>query len=273
MAQNDVQEIALNSLPFWSRFTLSADLRYDGVNTFQTVISTGRQIPVFDYRKGEQNVTALEGATATARDTILVQANQTRGGGLYRIHGISYTKDGWAYVATSASNKNKTIHNKFPPSSLQPGNGTAGPLVMTVEDWRAMDSLMSHVYLDVVRTQINIDGTRRILEMGPAPFYPGVGGAAGGNVDTSNGGTFVANYLHIPEGIIWNPAGTVDSNFQIILEATYDLVLPTWTAPDGLAPNGQPIPNANPTPIGRYWTQGWVTNLHGAEESPTSNVS
>lgn len=274
MANGQVQEIAVNTLPFWSRFTNSVDMRYNGVDVFRTVIGRGRSIPVFDYRKGEQNVAALEGAAATPRDTILVQANQTRGGGMYTIYGISYTKDGWAYEASGASPNSLLIHTYFPPSSMQPGNGDAGPIVPSVEDMRSLDSLMVHMLLDGFRTQINIDGTRRILEMGPVPFYPGVGGSNGGNVDTQNGGAFVSNYMHIGEGIQWNPAGAVDSNFQIYLECNYDLVLPTWTTPNGINPfTGDPYTNANPTAFGRLWTQAWLCNLHGEETSPTSNVS
>ncbi|MGH7605578.1 MAG: hypothetical protein ACRENK_16485 [Gemmatimonadaceae bacterium] len=271
------QQIAINTLPFWSRFTNTIDMRYNGTDLLRTVMNTGLQRIVFDYRKGEQNVSALEGSAATARDTILVQANQTRGGGMYHIFGISYTKDGWAYERSGTGSKNGIIHTFYPPSAMQPGNGGFGPVVPTVEDWRAVDSLMTHFFLDNFRTQVNIDGTRRILEMGPAPYYPGVGGAFGGNVDTQNGGTFITNYMHIQEGITWNPAGAVDSNFQILLECTYDVVVPTWTTPDGVNPFLDPpapyVGGANPTAIGRVWTQGYLTNLHGQEESPTSNVS
>jgi hypothetical protein len=270
------QEISLNTLPFWSRFTLTADLQWDGVTPFRTIFSQGVKRPIFDYRKGERNVTALEGAQATARDTILVTASQTRGGGLYRIFGISYTKDGWPFVYGGDTTKNGQLqHDLFPPNSLQPANGAAGPIVPTVEDFRALDSFMAHVYLDHFRTQVNIDGTRRILEMGPAPLYPGVGGVTGGNVDSTNGGTFVVNYMHISEGIIWNPAGAVDSNLTIELECTYDVVVPTWTKPDGTNTAKPPvaISGANPTPMGRAWTVGFICNLHGMEESPTSNVS
>jgi hypothetical protein len=276
MAGQNVQELAINTLPFWSRFTKTVDLRFDAVNVFRTVISQGQNLTVFDYRKGEQNVSALEGSMSTARDTILVQANQTRGGGMYSIFGISYTKDGWAYERSGENQKNGLIHTYFPPSSVQPANGSGGPIVPTVEDWRAIDSLMVHLFYDAARTQINIDGTRRILEMGPPPYYPGVGGAYGGNVDTTGGGTFISNYMHIQEGIVWNPAGAVDSNFQIFLEWTYDVVLPTWTTPDGINPfttPPAPYADANPTAIGRVWTQPWICNLHGQETSPTSNVS
>lgn len=270
------QEIAVNTLPFWSRFTSTVDLRFDGTNVSRVVIPMGRGLTVFDYRKGEQNVAALEGSQSTARDTILVQANQTRGGGLYQIFGVSYTKDGLAYERSGTGNKNGLIHSYFLAASVQPANGLAGPVCPTVEDQRALDSFMTHMFLDAFRTQINIDGTRRILEMGPAPYYPGVGGAFGGNVDTNNGGAFISNYMHINEGITWNPAGAVDSNFQILLECTYDVVAPTYTTPSGINPFLDPpaaYTDPNPTALGREWTQPWICNLHGQEESPTSNVS
>ncbi len=262
------QEIAINTLPFWSRFTITADLVFDGTTLLRTIIADGRTIPVFDYRKGEQNVAALEASRATARDTILVQANQTRGGGLYKIYGLSYTKDGWAYERSGAAQQNGTIHTFFPPAGVQPGNGGFGPQVPTVEDWRSFDSWFAHIFLDNFRTEIKIDGTRRILEMGPAQLYPGVGGVSGGNIDSTNGGTFTGNYMHITEGIVWNPAGAVDSNLQVELQAAYQVVCPTWTQPVGAV-----FPTPNPTALGRVWTQGWITNFHGVEESPTSNVS
>jgi hypothetical protein len=280
MANGDAtqpQEISINTLPFWSRFTQTVDLRWDGnpLTLTRNVIPAGTQRIVFDYRKGERNVSALEGAQATARDTILVQANQTRGGGLYRIFGISYTKDGWPFVL-DGNPQTFLQHDMFPPFSLQPNNGAAGPVVMTVEDWRSLDSFMTHIFIDNFRTEIRIDGTRRIIEMGPAPLYPGVGGAADGNIDTKNGFPLVENFMRITEGIVWNPAGAVDSNFQILLECSYDVVVPVWTTPDGTNPfvdPPAPIIGANPTPIGRDWTVGFICNLHGQEESPTSNIS
>lgn len=266
------QEVALNTLPFWSRFTLDVDLRFDGVNPTRTIFQTGFAIPVFDYRKGERNVTALGGASATARDTILVQANQTRGGGLFRIFGLSFTKDGWPFFRGPQVTPPGLEHTLFPPFSVQPVNGAPGfNLVLSPEDFRALDSLMAEIFLKYFRTEIRIDGTRRILEMGPTILYPGVGGPKG-TIDTTNGDTFVSNYMPIREGIVWNPAGTVDSQLQVFLESGYACTLPTWTAPDGLF-NGVPIVNANPTGVGRIWTQGWVCNFHGQEESPTSNVS
>lgn len=273
------QEIAINTLPFWSRFTLTVDLRFDpAVGLFKMQIAAGQKIPVFDYRKGEQQVSALEGARATARDTILVQANQTRGGGLFRIHGISFTKDGWPYVRSGVGAKNGIIHTLFPASSLQPGNTDFGPQVMTVEDFRTFDSLMYEFFQKFFRMEIQIDGTRRILEMGPTILYPGVGGPVS-DVDTVNGAPFVVNFMKIKEGITWNPSGAVDSNLQVSLEAAYDGITPTWTTPEGTA-NGEPatddnplIEDAAPTPLGRIWTQAWVCNFHGYEESPTSNIS
>lgn len=268
------QEIAINTLPFWSRFTITADLRFDpGTGLLRTLFPAGFRIPVFDYRKGEQNVAALEGSRATSRDTILVQANQTRGGGQYSIYGISFTKDGWPYIRGGVGPKNGIEHTLFPPASVQPGNGGFGPAVMTVEDFRAFDSLMYEIFQKYFRMELQVDGTTRVIEMGPTILYPGVGGPFGGNVDTTNGGTSTHNYMRIKEGIFWNPAGAVDSNLQVALEAAYDCIVPTWTAPDGLDPDGDPIPDALETALGRVWTQGWICNFHGVESKPTSNVS
>lgn len=266
------QEVAINTLPFWSRFTLDADLRYDNVNPFRTIFTAGFFLPVFDYRKGENTVTALGGARSTARDTILVQANQTRGGGLFRIYGLSFTKDGWPFVRGPQPTPPGVEHSMFPPQSMQPANETIGPAVLSPEDFRAIDSLMWEIFEKFFRIEIRIDGTRRILEMGPAPLYPGVGGPKS-TIDTTNGDTFVSNYMPIKEGIVWNPAGTVDSQLQVFLEAAYSCTVPTWTAPDGLTPAGGPVTDAKPTAVGRLWTQGWICNFHGVEESPTSNVS
>lgn len=273
MGNGNVQELAINTLPFWSRFTLSADLRFDGTNTLRTIFQAGFTIPVFDYRKGEQNVAALEGSRSTARDTLLTQANQTRGGGQYTIHGISFTKDGWPYLRSGDGAQNGLIHALWPPNSMQPANGAQGPLVLSVEDFRALDSLMNEVFLKYFRIELQVDGTARIIEMGPSMLYPGVGGPFGGNVDTLNGGAVTFNYMKIKEGISWNPAGAVDSNMIVSLQAAYNCVLPTWTAPDGLAPDGTPIVGANKTAMGRVWTQGWIVNFHGYQTQPTSNVS
>lgn len=261
------QEISVNTLPFWSRFTLDVDLRFDGTNATNTIFTAGFSLPVFDYRKGERNVTALGGATATARDTILTQANQTRGGGQFEIKGLSFTKDGWPFERIDPTPPG-TIHKLFPPMSAQPVNGSpAVNMVLSPEDFRALDSLMFEIFQKYFRVEFRIDGTRRILEMGPSLLYPGVGGPKG-PIDTTNGDTFVSNYMHIPEGIVWNPAGTVDSNLQVFLEAAYTCIVPAWTPPDG----GQ-VQTPQATAVGRKWTQGWIVNFHGAETNPTSNVS
>lgn len=272
------QQIAINTLPFWSRFTITADLRYDGVTPTRTIFNNGLVIPVFDYRKGDQTANALEGSRATARDTGLVKAGSTKGGGQYRIHGVSFTKDGAPYVKSGTNNQNGLIHTLWPPSSSQPANGGSGPLVATVEDFRGLDSLMAHVFLDFFRVDLSIDGTERNLEFGPAQLYPGVNGAVN-QVDTVNGNPFVENYMRIDEGITWNPSGAVDSNFIMNLTAAYDCILPTWTTPAGTA-DGNPvsqdnpaITNAAPTALGRVWTQGWICNFHGYVQNPTSNVS
>lgn len=272
------QEISINTLPFWSRFTLTTDLRWDGTALLKTQFTPGYRIPVFDYRKGESTVTALEGAQATARDTILVQANQTRGGGLFRIYGMSFTKDGYPYERSGVGNANGTKHTLYPPNSIQPGNGAFGPQVVSPEDFRALDSLNFEMLQKYFRCEIRIDGTRRILEMGPTMLYPGVGGPAN-NLDTTNASTFVSNYMPIKEGITWNPAGAVDSQLQVALESAYEAITPVWTTPNGTATGGpitaqNPVlPDAVPTAMGRQWTQGWICNFHGIEESPTSNVS
>ena len=271
--------IAINTLPFWSRFTISTDLRWDGVNLFRTQFTAGFSIPVFDYRRGAQSASALEGSRATQRDTILVQANQTRGGGAYRIRGLSFTKDGEAYERSGVGNQDGTIHTMFPSTSVQPGNGASGPQCLSLADLGSLDSFMAQAFLKYFRTEIQIDGSKRILEMGPTILYPGVGGPTNGIVDTTNGQPFVANFMKLPEGIMWNPSGSSDSNLEVQLQASYQFRTPTFTTPNGTA-TGAPIsvenpvlPGAVPTALGRLWTQGWICNFHGVEESPVSNIS
>lgn len=254
------QEISINTLPFWSRFTLTANLAFDGANNLNRVLTAGTQRLVFAYQKGQANVPALENGLATARDTLLVNANQTRGGGLYMIYGLSYTKDGWPYVLGDPTTQ-RINHQIFLPSSVAP----PALLVPTVDDFRALDSFGAHMFLDHFRTQLNVDGTRRVIEMGPAQIYPGVGGASGGNIDVQNAGTFVANYMHIKEGMKWNPAGTVDSNISLVLECSYNVDVVAFRPPAAVAPEVA-------TPLGREWTQGWIANFHGYEESPTSDI-
>ena len=268
-------QIAVNTLPFWSRFLLPFDLRYDGTNCQRTVITRGTRLRVFDYRQGEARAQALGGAQATARDTILVNAAQTRGGSRFSISGLSITMDGKAYTEADTEGLQ---HELWPSSGVQPCNGDSGPLVMSVEDERSMSSLFLQAFLQAFRVQLNVDGTKRAIEMGPPGFYPGTGGAKD-TVDASNGDTFVSNYMPIPEGIQWNPSGSVDSNIIVTLEADYDVILPCWTTPTGTA-NGEAvsqenpeIPYANRTALGRDWRQGFFLNFHGREESPVSNVS
>jgi hypothetical protein len=268
-------EVAINTLPFWSRFVQSIDLRWDGQNCQRRHISRGAKIPVFDYRQGEGQVNALEGQLATERDTILVKAAQTRGGGLYRIYGISITKDGGLYVAEG---DDKLEHHQYPGMSVQPCNQAQGPVCPSVEDQRSLENLVLDAFLKTFRMELKIDGSRRTIEMGPVVLYPGVGGIKS-TISPSNGDVFNSNFMPIREGIVWNPSGAVDSNMVCLLEAAYDLYTPTWTTPTGTA-NGEPVSQDNPeiegavrTAIGRKWSQGYILNFHGREESPSSNVS
>lgn len=271
--------IAVNTLPMWSRFLVPFDLRWDGTNPARVVITRGQQIPVFNYKQGEGAVAALLGDPSTARDTILQTGAQTRGGALYDIRGISYTKDGEIYEMVDDPNNAAApkIHAYWPGMSVQAANGPA-PICPTVEDWRALEAMLLAIFLGSFRTQINIDGTRRILEMGPSVLYPGVGGNKD-SIVSSNGDVFNSNYMEINEGITWNPAGAADSNLIVLLEANYNVACPCWTTPTGTA-NGLPvsgtnpiIPGANRTAVGRKWILPMVCNFHGREESPTSAVS
>ena len=276
MANEQTIEIAENRIPYWSRFLTQVDLRFNGVDRFVTQLTAGFEIPVFDYRRGEQNVQALLGAKATKRDTIMTNASQTRGGAMYSITGFSITKDGYPYQQSENNQRGKsgTIHGlPFPAGSIPAGNGGGEPDILSVEDFRSLDSFMLETLQKFFLLQITIDGTTRIIELGPSMLYPGVGGPSGGNVDTGNGSTFVSNYMHLKNPIYWNPAGAVDSNMSLLLTAAYDLVTPTFTAPDGLTPEGDPIVDPNPTPLGRVWTQGWILSMHGQEMKPTSQVS
>jgi len=278
------QEIAINTLPFWSRFTVVTDLRYDGTTLLKVQFTKGQSIAVFDYRRGESGVAPLNNANATARDTIQTKAGQTRGGSQYKIHGISLTKDGYPYErelgpdGQPVDNEKALTHQLWMPSTMQPGNGAFGPQVPTVEDFRALDSFMYEALQKFFHMTMQVDGTKRLVEFGPTLLYPGVAGPLG-YVDTTNGGTMTRNYMMIPEGIVWNPSGAVDSNLVMLLEASYNFVSPTWTTPNGTATGGpitaaNPVlPGANPTALGRVWEQGWILNFHGREESPTSNVS
>lgn len=272
MPAEETIEIAENRIPYWSRFITPVDLRYDGVNVFRQIFQAGFELPVLDYRRGEQQVTALNSARATARDTILNQANQTRGGAMYEIHGVTITKDGYAYEASGVGAQQGINHLVLPASSLAAANGTAGPIIPTVEDFRGLDSFLYEIFEKNFFMQLSIDGTSRIIEWGPTILHPGQGGPSS-DVDTLNGGGFVGNYVHLKEPIYWNPSGTTDSSMKVNLVCAYNVSVPTFTAPTGLAPDGTPIPNANPTPIGRLWSQAWILSLVGKEVKPTSQVS
>jgi len=266
--QQEIQ-IAENRIPYWSRFTVNYDLRYDGTNSERTIFTKGSKIVLFNYRRGESNVTALDGGLATDRDTILVQANQTRGGALYKIHGITLAKDSTPYEVLDSDGK-RTTH-KLPMFTSAAGANGATPQI-SVEDGRGLEAFSYAVFQKYFNLTLNIDGTKRIIEWGPSINYPGVSGPVGGNVATTNG-VLVGNHIHFIDGINWNPAGTSDSNMEVALEAAYDCVVDTFTAPDGNAPDGTPITDAIPTTIGRDWTQGWIMRLEGVEISPTSQVS
>jgi len=272
-------QVAVNTLPFWSRIVLPINLAFSQVDTptgLRVLFTKGTKFSAFSYRKGESTVSALSGATATSRDTILVQANQPRGGERFKIHGISITKDGWPYVASPVAPGNQLTHTLFPPSSVQPAGGSIpGIFVPTVEDFRSLDALVWEIFFKYTRMDLNIDGTRRIIEFGPTPFYPGIGGPSGNNVDTTNGGTFNSNFMEIPEIINWNPAGATDSNFEVSFTFDYDAVVPTWTTPTGIDPaTGNAYNPALPSsPLGRDYRAGFILNFHGVAESPISDVS
>jgi len=270
---DEIIELAENRIPYWSRFVVDADLRWDGTNATFEQFSKGAEIPVFDYRRTESGVGALGGANATARDTILNKANETRGGAAYMIKGISLTKDGYVYEAGGENSKKGLIHSLPMPTAQPNANGTAGPS-LSVEDFRGLDSFMLELLQKYFLLQLEVDGTSRTIEFGPTILYPGTGGPSGGNVDTSNGGTYVHNYMSLgPEGIRWNPSGASDSTMTMKLTAAYDCVTPTFTTPTGVDKNGDPIAGAVPTSLGRLWTQGWIMSLHGTEVKPVSEVA
>lgn len=278
------QGIAINTLPFWSRFVLRADLRYDGANLLRTVLSRGSDILAFDYRRGENNVSALDGAQATSRDTLMTKANQTRGGSQYTIRGVSITKDGMPYAVpltsdgTPAQGAGALVHELYPPSAVQPANGAFGPQAPSPADFRALDAFAWNVLQKFMGLRIEIDGTKRIVEMGPSLLYPGVGGPLD-FIETTNAGTIQRNFMEIPEGIVWNPSGAVDSSFVAKFTAAYDCRAPTYVSPFGtanglpVAPGNPALPGAVPSALGRVWEFGYVINFHGVEESPVSNVS
>ncbi len=271
--------IAVNTLPFWSRLLLQLDLRWNGTDPTRVVIANGRKIQLFNYKQGEGNVTALSGDRATSRDTILQTGAQTRGGALYDIGGLSFTKDGPVFEQIEPTVQgNPRSQAYWPGMSTQAANGAGGPLCPTVEDQRSLESFLLALFLGNLKVNIYIDGTKRTLEMGPQVLYPGIGGAKD-SVQSTNGDTFNGNFMEIKERIVWNPAGSSDSNLIVELECTRDVIVPCWTTPNGTATGG-PITATNPviagavaTAIGRNWTLPIVLNFHGREEGPTSRVS
>lgn len=272
---NQVTQVAVNSLPFWSRIIVPFDLRWNGTQCQRRVITRGTKIRAFGYRQNEANVRALNGASATERDTIVQEGGKTRGGARYVIFGLSIGIDAWPYTA---SDNEGLIHEMWPPMSQQPCNQASGPLAMTVEDYRSLLATFANAFAGAFKVDIKVDGTKRTLEMGIPAFYPGMGGIKD-QLSAMNGDVFVANFMPIPETIMWNPAGAVDSNLAVQLEAAYDVDLPTWTTPTGTI-NGEPVSQDNPiiegavpTAIGREWQQAFMINFHGREESPVSNVS
>lgn len=258
--------IAVNTLPFWSRFVVPFNLVWDGTNNQNQVLTVGQKIRVFSYKQGEAAAQPLNGDLATARDTILQTGGQTRGGSLYDIRGLSFTKDGSPYEAVTAQSAAvPRTHAYWPGMSVQAANGVA-PLVPSVEDQRSLEAMLLQAFLSTFAISLKVDGTKRILEMGPNQLYPGIGG----NKDTivsSNGDVFNSNYMPIREGIQWNPAGATDSNLIVELEAAYNVTMPAWVAP--LDAN----PARNRTALGRVWNLAFICNFHGREEAPTSAVS
>lgn len=275
---NQVVQIAVNSLPFWSRFIIPFDLRWNGVACLRQVITIGNEIRAFGYNQQAANAQQLMNGQATERDTIVQEGGKTRGGSRYIIVGMSLTVDGYPYDVPDDNENNGLDHYVWPASATQPCNEASGPLVNTVEDQRSLLSALVQAFTMAYKLDIKIDGTRRTLEMGVPQFYPGQGGTKD-LIGASNGDTFVSNFMPIPETIVWNPSGAVDSQLTVALKAAYNIFMPTWVTPTGTA-NGLPVSETNPkitdavpTPMGRKWRQAFILNFHGREESPVSNVS
>lgn len=269
----EVTQVAVNSLPFWSRIVQRFDLRWDGTNDRRNVITRGTKIRAFGYRQNGSNENALAGEMATERDTVVQEGGKTLGGARYIIHGLSIGVDGKPYDLGPDGE-----HRVWPGMSQLPGNGGAGPQCPSLEDERSLLSTLASVFAQCFKVDIRIDGVRRTLEMGVPQFYPGQGGIKD-SVASNNGDVFVSNYMPIPEAIVWNPSGAVDSNLVVQLEAAYTMTLPTWTTPYGTASGLPPdadhpvLEGAVPTALGRDWRQGFIVNFHGRAESPVSNVS
>lgn len=271
-------QIAVNTLPIFSRLVVGYDLRWDGTNCLREVITKGDEYRAFGYKQNDSQVPELGGARATSRDTPLLKSAETRGGSRFRIQGLSITADGEPYDYPENDTKYGLDHYVWPGSSELPCNQASGPLVMSVEDKRSLMSTLIQAFCMAFKLQIEIDGDSRGLQLGIPAFYPGQGGVKD-SVASTHGDVFASNFIPIPEGIMWNPSGTVDSNLIVHFESVHSIWMPTWTTPTGTA-NGLPVDEGNPkltdaveTAWGRYWRQAFMVNFHGVQEQPTSAVS
>jgi hypothetical protein len=271
-------QIAVNTLPLQSRLVIPFDLRYNGTLCEREVIRKGTELLAYGYKQNDTNVVELAGAMATERDTPLLKAAETQGGSRYIIQGLSISVDGEPYDIPEGDESMGLDHHMWPASSELPCNQGSGPLVAAVEDKRSLMSSLVQAFCQSYKLSIQIDGDSRTLQMGIPLFYPGQGGVKD-TVATSNGDTFAANFMPIPETIPWNPGGTADSNLVVLFRSKYSIYMPTWTTPAGTA-NGLPASETNPlitdavkTALGRKWLQGIVVNFHGRREQPVSNVS
>lgn len=267
------QTIAVNTLPFWSNFVLGADLRYIPGSSRNLVLTAGSERNVFSYKQSDTAVAALEGANATKRDTGLIQSASTPGGSRFRIQGISITPDGMPFeygqVQTQA-----TQDMAIPAIVAAGGPGADAILMPSPEDYRSLANFLVALMAQNTRLILQVDGTARNLELGPAVLYNAVGGLFGDNA-ASVGQPFAANYYPIPEGIVWKPQGGSDSNMVCSLVAAYNVQAPSFPSADGINPaTGQPYANgAQANPLGRYWRQRFCLNFHGQREAPTSKIS
>jgi hypothetical protein len=271
-------QIAINTLPIFSRLVIPYDLRWDGTNCTRAVIQKGTHYRAYAYKQNDSQVPELAGAQATARDTPLLKAAETRGGSRFKIYGMSITADGEPYDYPENDSEYGLNHYMWPAASDLPCNQASGPLVLSVEDKRSLCDALIQAFLMSCKLQMEIDGDSRGLQLGIPAFWPGQGGAKD-SVAASNGDVFASNFIEIPEGITWNPSGAVDSNLIVHFEAVHTITMPTWTTPTGTA-NGLPVSGSNPklddavpTAWGRHWRQGFQVNFHGVQEQPTSGVS
>lgn len=265
--------VAVNTLPFWSAFVLSAEARYAAaVGPLRTIFNAGAVRRVFAYKQGDAGVQALEGEDGTERDTILVDATKTRGGAQYSIKGISLTPDGLPYTMGRADPTNGQTHRMTWPAVV-PGAPGSQPLP-TPEDMSGLTAFMVNLLMANFRLDLKVDGSKRTIELGPATLYNAVGGLQG-RLAHSVGQPFALNYYEIPEGITWQPSGSADSNMVVALISDRNVVIPQFVSADGIDPNtGLPyIAEEQPSSLGQKWRQKWIVNFHGQEISPVSDVS